>query len=613
MNQHTLPAGATKRYATRASRQTASPLTALGILAALVFSSVLAGCATPADARKDANFQSYAPTLDRPTQRPTRSLSSFSESLMCMDRMLRAAELPTTLIASKNIPDYSTKVPVGAKDMVITALSQMSRLSNAFRYVDYEVNIVQQDTVQNLTTILLNNNQLQLQRPALYISGAISFVDQNVLNNRFDAGVTASRLEAAYSQNRNATIIGLEFHLGDFRTRTLIPGLDSANEVVIGNGGQGLDLAGRIGTYGVQFNVGRDYTQGSGAAVRTLVDLAMIELVGKWAHLPYWQCLTLDQTNPHFQRQLRDWYDEGSAASRNHLVMRSLVSQGYLSSSDDDLAPNSALVRSAVARFQADTGMVVSGLIDFPTYERALRNFVGLDEKGNLARIGWAPTTAEPVSHDSAATAVAVIDATAIGAQTASGPQDPTGHHKSASVPAQTYGGPPEPRYMNMQIENLLLDRKAFTQGEQIFLSLTVSRASYLACYMADARKSVIRLLPNLTSTLVEASANQAVRIPDWMSPNPGFVMDAGLPGDEGVLCVATDTDVLGRMPPPLSGAPFTPMSGVDGLADVEQIYKKVLGEDGFTSYMLTWHVVARPIAPAAPHAAASSPPKSSK
>ncbi len=528
---------------------------------------------------------------------------------MCMDRMLRAVELPTTLIASKNIPDYSTKVPVAAKDMVVTALSQMSRLSNAFRYVDYEVNIVQQDTVQNLTTILLNNNQLQLQRPALYVSGAISFVDQNVLNNRFDAGVTASRLESGYSQNRNATIIGMEFHLGDFRTRTLIPGLDSANEVVIGNGGQGLDLAGRIGTYGVQFNVGRDYTQGSGAAIRTLVDLAMIELVGKWAHVPYWQCLTLDQTNPYFQRQLRDWYDEGSPASRNHLAMRSLVSQGYLSSSDDDLAPNTAVVRNAIARFQADNGMVVSGLIDFSTYERALRNFVGLDEQGNLARIGWAPTTAEPVLHDSAATALAVNAATA----TASDPSSSPSNQPPVPASASAYGAAAEPRYMNMQIENLLLDRSAFTQGEQIFLSLTVSRASYLACYMSDARKSVMRLLPNMTSTLVLASANQAVRIPDWMSPNPGFLMDAGPPGEEGVLCVATDQDVLARMPPPLSGAPLKPMPGVNGLADVERIYQKVLGDGGYTSHMVGWSVVARPAAPAAPHAAASTPPKPPK
>eukprot|EP01038_Epipyxis_sp_PR26KG_P002958 gene2958-4200_t len=168
-----------------------------------------------------------------------------------------------------------------------------------------------------------------------------------------------------YSQSRNATIIGLEMHLGDFRTRTLIPGLDSANEVIIGNGGQGVDLAGRIGTYGVQFNVGRDYTQGSGSAVRTLVDLATIELIGKWARVPYWQCLTLEQNHPDFQRQLRDWFDEGSPAVRTQLIARSLVSRGYLAPVAQPLPDNAPALRKALAGCQADNGMVVTGVVAF--------------------------------------------------------------------------------------------------------------------------------------------------------------------------------------------------------------------------------------------------------
>ena len=211
---------------------------------------LLGGCAAPMDARKDAAFHAMAYTMDRPVVRPTRAISSFSESLMCMDRMLRESQIPTTLITSKQIPDFSSKVPAAGKDMIITALSQMSRLSHAFRYVDYEVDISRQDTVQNLTTILLNNNQIQLQRPALYVSGSIAYVDQGVISNRLDAGTSAARLDTGYSQSRNATVLALELHLGDFRTRTLIPGLDSANEVIIGGAGQGLDLAGRIGDYG---------------------------------------------------------------------------------------------------------------------------------------------------------------------------------------------------------------------------------------------------------------------------------------------------------------------------------------------------------------------------
>lgn len=533
----------------------------------------LAGCATPLDARNDSQFQSYASTADRPVVRPVRSLSSFSDSLMCMDRLFRDAELPTTLITSKQIPDFSNRVPVATKDMVITALSQMSRLSNAFRYIDYEVDISRQDTVQNLTTILLNNNQMQLQRPALYVSGAVAFVDQNVLNNRFDTGTSATRLETGYSRNRNATIIALEMHLGDFRTRTIIPGLDSANEVILSNSGQGLDLAGRIGDYGLQFNVGRDYAQGAGAAMRTLVELATIELTGKWARVPYWQCLTLDQTHPEFQRQLRDWYDEGDLAIHQGLVRRSLISAGYLSAQADKLPANSTQYRLALARFQADHGMVVNGVVDFATYERALRGFVVLGGDGKLNRVGWRGSSAEPISARD----------TGPGSQTL-----------ASAEGLRSLGDAPEALRLNMQIENVVPDRTVFEAGDRIFLSATVSRAAYLYCYMAEAQGNLVRLLPNATHPQAMVSANQAIRIPDWMSPNPGFMLDAGLPGTEAVMCLASTQDPLNLLPTALQAPALTVISGYKGLDGLREAFAAALGDGGVAVQTQQWQVVPR-------------------
>ncbi len=542
----------------------------------LAASLLAAGCSTPMDARKDTSFQSYAHTADRPTHRPTRSLSSFSDSLVCMDRLFRDAQIPTTLITSKQIPDFSGRIPVATKDMIVTAISQMSRLSNAFRYVDFEVDIARQDTVQNLTTLLLNSNQIQLQRPALYVSGAVAFVDQNVINNRFDVGTSASRLETGYSRDKNATIIGMELHLGDFRTRTLIPGLDSANEVIIGTGGQGLDLAGRISDYGWQFNVGRNYTQGSGAAMRTLVELAMIELAGKWARVPYWQCLTLDQTHPGFQRQLRDWYDEGDANVHQALVKKSLTGSGYLNTQTAQLPINHPTVRSALARYQVDHGMVVTGELNFATYERALRNYVMLGENGQFIRVGWSPDSSRPpvpTVFDGQVTAAPV--GPALGTET----------------------GPLE---LDLQIENLAADKSVFEQGTQIFLSATVSRNAHLYCYMEQAQGSVMRLLPNPTNSSSQVSANQAVRIPDWMVPNPGFVLDAGSPGEESVMCLTTDNDLLAKLPAGLQLPGLRPIAGFVGLQSIRDAYRTAAGDQGVTEQTLKWRVVPRRAAAAA-------------
>ena len=71
----------------------------------LLGTAVLASGCGQLDARRHISAHEPVTTMNRPVVRPVRSISSFSDSLSCMDHMLRAAELPTTLISSKQFPD----------------------------------------------------------------------------------------------------------------------------------------------------------------------------------------------------------------------------------------------------------------------------------------------------------------------------------------------------------------------------------------------------------------------------------------------------------------------------------------------------------------------------
>ena len=496
-------------------------------LVAAAVALALAGCAAPyRPTDQDAQFAAQASATNRPLIQPGRSFSSYSTSLACMDHLLRDMRLPTTLITSKYIPDASGKITVAAKEMVITALSQMSRTSSAFRFVDYEVDIVRQDTVQNLTTLLLGANQMQIQRPALYVSGAISFVDQNIINNRSDVGTSAYRLETAYSKNRASTLVGLELHLGEFRTRTLIPGIESANEVVISNGGQGLDVAGRIGSYGVQFNVGRDFTQGTGAALRTLVELGVIEIIGKWARVPYWQCLSLDQTHPDFQRSLLDWYNADSEAQKRVNVINALSARGYLSAAG---AANDAELKKALVRFQADEDLVTHGRITFEVYERALRDYVRVDTQGHFSRVGWDKTQVVSRKTDDLFNPKTLADA--------------------GSAGSVDIGAASADNQIDLKIENVPSPANrmgtSFEVGEQLFMSAVLPHTAHVWCYYQDATGSVMRLYPNAIHRNSLTQANRSIRLPDWMNPNPGFFIEATDAGQERVMCLSHERDLL--------------------------------------------------------------------
>ena len=206
----------------------------------------------------------------------------------------------------------------------------------------------------------------------------------------------------------------------------------------------------------------------------------------------------------------------------------------------------------ALSRFQADHQLVATGVIDFPTYERSLRDYVSVSTDGKLARVGWEPKG----------------DA----------------------------GNQPAATQIRLHIENIMLQRTAFEVGEQIFVSASLSKTAYMYCYMASARGTVIRLLPNNTNTSGWIQANQTIRIPDWMSPNPGFVMDASAPGTEGVACFATDGDIRAQLPASLQSQPFTVMEGVTNLDELEALFRSAPVQQRIAANKLTWQVVAKPV-----------------
>lgn len=542
--------------------------------------AVLAGCALqqPLDIRESRKLMEQGAIESRPVVRPVRAITSFSESLACMDRVFRDARIGTTLIASKQIPDASGRMSVGTKEMVVTALSQMSRVSNAFRYVDYEVDIVRQDTVQNMTALMLMANQIQLQRPALYVSGAITYVDQNVLSNGGQAGTSATRLETGISADNNATVVGLELHLGDFRTRTLVPGIDSANEVVFGSRGLGLDVAARLGRYGVQLNLSRTTSVGGGASVRTLVELGMIELLGKWARVPYWQCLMLDQTHPEFQRQLRDWFDEMESPARVALVQRALATRGYLQGPFDGIVTPG--FRSGLARFQADEKLVVSGELGYESYERLMRDYVEIDSDGRLVRVGWSPAGGDLARRTwpdpSAATAVGMTAA-------------------------------PQSQVADVQIANTQLVPGVFTAGERIYLTASTSVTSHMYCFYQDSSRRVTRLYPNMFQRSSLVQGNFAVRMPDWLSTNPGFAVEANSAGRELIKCYFTPDDVIDRLPEAVRAQPITPLPDVNSIEEVDAAFAALPAPGLSTSAMAQWLI--RPRSAGAPPRSPESPP----
>jgi hypothetical protein len=530
------------------------PLSARVVAALLTANILVAGCSTVSP-RYDADFIETAALQNRPVLPPIRSVSGFTDSLVCMDRMLGDYRVPKVVVTSKFIPDATAKVNVATKEMAITALQVMSRESGTLVYLENETDMVKKDTVGTLVSMLFPAGQMQVPRPQIYLSGAVTFMDQNIVVERNSVGMSfKSMFDVGASKDRFASVIGLDLHLGNFNTLTLFQGVSSANQITVANAAAGVDSGGRINKAGVQFSLGREVSQGAGTAVRTLIELGLVELIGKWAKVPYWQCLALDQAHPEFQHQLRDWWEAMPSEERIKLFQTGLRSQQYFQGNGDGRP--SVSLRNALMRYQADQHLIVTGNATFETYERLVRDYVVFDGEGNFVRIGWG------------APGSAVSRAKGGGAGS-----PPTAQEISAMAPrsGQRSFDDKSPHAVDVQLR--LNDHDGQMRvGEKLVVNVVLERQAWLHCYYKDVRGRVSQIYPNPLQTQQPVQAHAQLSVPDT-GLTQTFTLDLTKPGDEEVACLATERDPRVKLPPELRGPALEPLVDMKNVADVQKAF----------------------------------------
>ena len=500
----------------------------------------LAGCSINPTLTDRVETIEKATVEQAPLVTPTKSASVLREGLACMDRMLASEQVPTTLVAVKTIPDPSGLFSTATKDMLVTALSRMSRTSQAFRVVDYEIDALRQDTVQAITGLLLTSGQVELQKPQIYLSGSISFGDKSVVGKRRTIGVSTANTDTGYTTDLLGTVVGLDLHLGDMNTRTLYPGMDSANEAVVATGGTSVEIGARatglpkhIYRLGLQYEVAADNNQGAGSAIRLLTDLAAIELVGKWARVPYWDCIDYEQNHPEFARQMRHWYEELSVADRWLLAQRVMHAEGNWS--DEVNGMDTPAFRKLISRYQAANDLTPTGTVNFETYTKLMRGYVGMTADGKLRN--------EAVK---------------------------TGGELKHYAPGLPDNMPP-PGVLDISLVGKR-ESTAMTVGEAVVVRVVPPSTGYLYCYYQDAGQVVSQIYPNPAQPSAVAQGGRAVTVPDTSGNNP-FLIEASKAGAEQVYCALSPKPLTSQLPPTFTKADLQPIAGLKSLDPVRAAF----------------------------------------
>lgn len=329
-----------------------------------------AGSAAAADAA------AAAMSAAAPKTAASKTITNFSPALRCMDEVFLAYGKKDIVITSAGIPDETGKVRTGTKEMLITALAAMTTNSQAFEFIDFH------SGDNDLGRLFEARGDKNRKLPNYYIRGSITQLDESVVRKTEGAGVSASSessnesinpvsLAMGGSRDRAYDQVSMDMSIGDTATRRILAVTVTSNTMTMAKAGKAGEGGGKIGKMGLSFNLDRSLSEGLGAATRALLELSLIETLGKFTQVPYWRCLDTDITNPLILEQAKENYDLLKDKERVLFVQRKLGGSMNRYKGPKDGMVNDEL-KQAISEYQAAVGLVANGQVNFEVYAHLL-------------------------------------------------------------------------------------------------------------------------------------------------------------------------------------------------------------------------------------------------
>ncbi len=464
---------------------------------ALVITALTAGCATVNP--KEQVAQETQAMRKGPESVPQHNITGFSDALRCMDSTFITYGVRNVSVLVEDITDQTKKVNAGTKDMLISAVSDMTKRSRAIRLVIYG-----QDA-GNVVGYLREAERKTpyASIPQFDIKGSVSQLDESMIKRQVQAGVSLGEWFSIGGGRASATnILGIDLTVLSTENLSVVPGVTSRNSVVIFKSGQGLEADAQIHKFGANFGMSLSQSEGQSQALRTLVELGAIELLGKLTHTPYWTCLGANPEDQTVKNEISDWF-ELSLANPANLVgwfQDQLRNRSYYYGPVDG-TPNDELKQS-VSRYRAALGLTPEPRLDLAFYSA----YLNANHAEVLARFPPPPPVEQAVAPASEPLAVRV--ATANGAT-------------------------------------------RFKAGEAINLLVAPNRDAYVYCYWQDETKKIMRVYPNRFAKESKIAAAQPLELPGRMRIQ-FFANDKH--AAERVACFATEQDVTAGLPATVRG-----------------------------------------------------------
>lgn len=229
-------------------------------------------------------------SVDQSMELPSTNITVYDSSLEKLGLMLTAYNVKNIKIYCRPIVNAtaSKKLPTNVSQLTLTAVS---KIGPKVQSIDYDRGQLAVDLARDETT-------MQRVVPDLAVRGAITEYDKKVEKerelegdasgswggNEFDGGGSADN-------SSSSSTVAMDYQLLDYKTQMTIPYVQAANRMNLYTATAGKDIGLSIEGSGFGVNCKVKRSQGIHAGLRLLVELNILEIIGKFHNVPYWRCL----------------------------------------------------------------------------------------------------------------------------------------------------------------------------------------------------------------------------------------------------------------------------------------------------------------------------------
>ncbi len=431
-----------------------------------------------------------------------------SLALRCMDNMLSEYGVRDLSILVEDLADPDHQFGGGNREMLVTVLSELTRRSEAIRLVAPTKNW---DKTANVLAEVSRRAPIALA-PQFALRGSL------------------------FSQARRA-VLGVDMTLLTTSDMTLVPGMSSRNTVRMLAGSRA-----ETDKFGMTFPLA---ATDQFDALRQLVQLSSIELIGRLARVPYWICLGSDGSNSQVAAEQQNWYD-AMAAEPVELIgyfqRQMRLRQVYDGPFDGGV---NAPFKQSVAAYRAALGLSSEPKLSLDFFQA----YLAADHHQLGAKV------ARSTGRDDQGIKHAVVDA-----RLAARP--------NALDPITANAKPP------LSLELIPANSSnRYAAAEPVHFVVKTSRTAHVYCFLHDEQGQILRFFPNRFQLDARVTTG-GLQLP---GPLPFQIRMNYRRTPETVACYATDGDVLSKLPGGLNAGDLTPLPATN-LTQVHDAFAAVSG-----------------------------------